>query len=85
MNERIERILRPLQLRRVNPQYFRLPLMREPAYQDIPGFERPIDARLAGDDIWVTKDDYDRFVDAVVGFWEWLAAELEAGLRGLHN
>lgn len=69
------------ELRARNPDYFRQPLLREAAFRDIPTSERPVETPLTGEDIYVTKADYDRFLEAVLAFLEWLAAELDTGLR----
>jgi len=34
-----------------------------------------------GEDIYVTKDDYDAFAQAVFDFWEWLASAVEQWRR----
>lgn len=65
------------ELRRINGDYFRQPLLRTPGFQDIPSIDHPIGAPLTGEDIYITKADYDEFVRSVVSFWEWLASELK--------
>lgn len=68
------------ELRGLNPDYFRQPFLRETAFRDIPTTERPVETPLTGGDIYVTKGDYDRFLEAVLMFLEWLAAELHQAL-----
>lgn len=65
-------------LRAVNPDYFREPMLRQPEFAGIPSSDRQVGTPLAGEDIYVTKDDYDGFVTAVTEFWDWLASGLEA-------
>jgi hypothetical protein len=36
----------------------------------------PVAAPLAGGDLFVTEDDYGRYVKAVIALWSWLAAQL---------
>ena len=36
----------------------------------------PVAAPLAGGDLFVTEDDYVRYVDAVAALWTWLAEQL---------
>jgi hypothetical protein len=64
------------QLRTLNPDFFREPLLRQLGFADLPGRALPVGAPLAGEDLYVTKEDYDRLRDAAIGYWEWLAAEL---------
>jgi hypothetical protein len=68
-------------LQQVNPDLFQLPLMRQPGYRDLippSDFRRPVEAPLTGEDLYVTKDDYDRYVRSVLDFWEWLLNQIEA-------
>lgn len=36
----------------------------------------PVAAPLAGGDVFVTEEDYVRYVDAVMALWTWLAEQL---------
>ena len=65
------------QLRQLNPIYFREPLIRQPGFEAIPSSDSRIGEPLTGELIFITKENYDDFVRSVIGFWEWLAAELE--------
>jgi hypothetical protein len=56
-----------------------------PALFDYPGthgfmaglHHAPVAAPLAGGDLFVTEDDYGRYVKAVIALWSWLAAQLQ--------
>jgi hypothetical protein len=37
----------------------------------------PVAAPLAGGDLYVTEDDYGRYVEALTASWSWLAAQLQ--------
>lgn len=65
------------ELRQLNPIYFREPLIRQPEFADIPSPVFPLGAPLTGELIFITKANYDEFVQTVISFWEWLASELE--------
>lgn len=62
-------------LRRMNPKLFHYPGTFELA--DI-ATDMPIAAPLAGDEIFVTVEDFERYVDAIERFWD----TLQAGLVG---
>jgi hypothetical protein len=61
------------ELRKINPRLF--------DYPGTHGFmaglhHSPVAAPLAGGDLFVTEDDYVRYVDAVAALWTWLAEQL---------
>jgi hypothetical protein len=58
-------------LRAVNPDYFREPLLRHPAFRDILTFEKPVQTPLTGEDLYVTKADYDLCLRVAIDFWRW--------------
>lgn len=60
-------------LRKVNPRLFQYP-----GTYNLSGIsvDMPIAAPLAGDEIFVTTEDFDRYVDAVEKFWECIHAGL---------
>jgi hypothetical protein len=55
----------------VNDAHFKLPSVRDTDLEKFFG-ERILGEPLTGDGIYVTKDDYDAFVAAVIDFWNWL-------------
>lgn len=59
-------------LRAVNDAHFKLPSVRGTDLEEHLG-ERMLGEPLTGEGIYVVKTDYDAFVTAVVGFWEWIA------------
>ncbi len=69
------------ELRQRNPVYFRHPGMRNEAFASIPQSDLPVHGPLTGEDIYVTKEDYDAFAQAVFDFWEWLASAVEEWRR----
>jgi hypothetical protein len=67
-------------LRKTCPKLFELPLLRRPAYRDLrmrSGPHRPVGAPLTGEDVYVTKEDFDLYARAVLDFWDWLAGGFE--------
>jgi hypothetical protein len=69
------------ELRNLDDRYFRQPLLRQPGFEDISTAAGPVETPLTGEDVYVTKADYDNFVQAVIAFWEWLALECESRQR----
>jgi hypothetical protein len=61
-------------LRAVNDTYFKLPAVRGTGLEKHFGGDHILGEPLTGEGIYVTKDDYDASVKAVITFWEWLAA-----------
>jgi hypothetical protein len=61
-------------LRAVNDAYFKLPAVRGTELEKDFGGDRMLGEPLTGDGIYVTKDNYDAFVQAIVEFWTWLAS-----------
>jgi hypothetical protein len=60
-------------LRAVNPLLFDHALLRQPEYSGIPKTQMPVREPLAGDDLFLIKEDYDAYVGVLVHFWHWLA------------
>ena len=60
-------------LRDVNPAYFKLPAVRGTEFEAHSSGERMLGEPLTGEGLYVTKADYDAFVQAVIEFWNWLA------------
>jgi hypothetical protein len=67
-------------VRRTCPKLFELPALRRPEYRDFRGSRRshlPVGAPLTGEDLYVTKEDFDHYAGAVLEFWDWLATEFD--------
>lgn len=66
-------------LRKTCPKLFELPTLRKAEYRDLRTGPRPspIVAPLTGEDVYITKEDFDLYAEAIVEFWEWLLAEME--------
>jgi hypothetical protein len=60
------------QLRARRAELFDHPLLRDPAYAGIPPAQLPVRHPLAGEGLYLIKADFDHYVAAVSGFWEWL-------------
>jgi len=61
------------QLRALRPELFEHPLLRDPIYAGIPPAQLPVRHPLAGEGLYLIKDDFDAYVAAISGFWEWLS------------
>ncbi len=64
-------------LRSVNDEYFKHPAVRGTSLAEHFGHDRMQGEPLSGEGMYVTKDDYDGLVAAVVAFWTWLADTIE--------
>jgi hypothetical protein len=62
-------------VRNLRPELFTAPVLRQTAYTSRP--ERPIFMPLAGDDLYVTEEDFRSYVTEVVGFLEAFASVIE--------
>ncbi len=61
------------ELRKINPRLFDFP----GTHGFMAGLHHsPVAAPLAGGDLFVTEEDYVRYVDAVVALWTWLGEQL---------
>ena len=60
-------------LRAVNDAYFKLPAVRGTDLEKHFGGDHMLGEPLTGEGIYITKEDYDSFVQAVIDFWTWLA------------
>ncbi len=70
-----------MRLRKSCPQFFDLPMVRRTEFRHVrrlEGAHRPVVAPLTGEDLYLTKEDFDSYAKAAVAFWEWLATEFEA-------
>lgn len=69
------------ELRRRRPEFFEHPLMRDPAYADLPATTLPVRAPLAGEGVYLIKTDFDQYASAVSEFWKWVRvnARMNAG------
>lgn len=63
-------------LRLLRIDLFGHPLLREPTYRDIPPGEMPTRTPLAGTDLYVTKGDFEQYVNVVNDFWLWFMDEV---------
>lgn len=61
------------QLRVINPAYFQLPAVRGTELEAHISGGRMLGEPLTGEGLYVTKADYDAFVQAVIEFWRWVA------------
>lgn len=70
------------QLKKLRPDLFRHPDAREVETSFLPPLPLKVFQPLAGVAIYVTDEEFDRYVEAVKGFWSELIDALEAQNRG---
>lgn len=65
-------------LRKIRPELFDHPMMRQPEYQDLEPTDLSTRHPLAGADFYVDKPDFDEYASVLDEFWVWFEARVKA-------
>lgn len=67
-----------VRLRKLRPELFDDPLLREPEYRDLEPMMTPTRQPLAGADFYVIKADFDEYASTLDNFWIWFEERVKA-------